>query len=58
MAYLTFLKLHTDMARRKELRNEWYRVSDRMMIALRDAAMKCAELTEKTEDEMEDLHDP
>ena len=41
------LKLHVDMARRKELRNEWYRVSDWMMTALRDAAIKSSELTEK-----------
>ena len=35
------------MARRKELRNQWYKVSDCMMSALRDAAMKCSELSEK-----------
>ena len=36
-----------DMARRKELRNEWYRLSDRMMTTLRDAVMRCSELTEE-----------
>ena len=35
------------MVRRKELRNEWYKLSDWMMNALRNAAMKCSELTEE-----------
>ena len=35
------------MARRKELRNEWYKVSDGMMTALHEAAMNCTELTDQ-----------
>ena len=35
------------MARRKEIRNEWYKLSDGMMRALREAAMKCTKLTDQ-----------
>ena len=35
-----------DMTRRKELRNQWYKLSDGMMTALREAAMKCSELSD------------
>ena len=41
---VNFLTL--DIARRKELRNQWYKLSGGMMTALHEAAMKCSELSD------------